>query len=206
MTTDDKNDHEMLSTQPVESHTNDESPSLNSLEGASFRLSLAPERAEIRTPEKNEEKERVRPRLNHQKELLKLLSSFSTRHHHWQVFCDFCEMAAISFSNAVDFRQSEKREERYMQIVKGYSKEEVMKFPEGLGHLTMALEEGFSDVLGRTYHDLELHNKWAGQYFSPYPLCQMMARMAASAYTLAGCVTRSAWIGRAGGRMVCGRR
>jgi len=51
------------------------------------------------------------------------------------------------------------------------------KFPEMLGALTLALEAEPSDVLGRTFHELELHNKWAGQFFSPYPLCRMMAAM-----------------------------
>jgi type I restriction-modification system DNA methylase subunit len=32
-------------------------------------------------------------------------------------------------------------------------------------------------MLLRTFHELELHNKWAGQFFSPYPLCRMMAAM-----------------------------
>jgi hypothetical protein len=31
--------------------------------------------------------------------------------------------------------------------------------------------------MGRTFHDLELHNKWNRQFFSPYPLCRMMAKM-----------------------------
>ncbi len=31
--------------------------------------------------------------------------------------------------------------------------------------------------MGRTFHNLELHNKWAGQFFSPDAICQMMAKM-----------------------------
>ena len=34
--------------------------------------------------------------------------------------------------------------------------------------LTMALEEAPADVLGGTFHARELHNKWSGQFFSPY--------------------------------------
>lgn len=50
-------------------------------------------------------------------------------------------------------------------------------FPQLLAEVVMALEEHFGDVLGRTFHDLELHNKWAGQFFSPDAICQMMAAM-----------------------------
>jgi hypothetical protein len=109
--------------------------------------------------------------------ITKMIEGMAHRHHKWTVFGDFVEMAAISVSNAVDLRNRDKREARYMEIVKGYERDEVQKFPEMMGALTLKLEEGFDDVLGRTYHQLELHNKWTGQFFSPYPLCKMMALM-----------------------------
>ena len=124
-----------------------------------------------------EVKDRARPPPDHQKDLVKAVESLGYRHGHWQVFADFVEMAAIAVSNAVDLAKRDKREERYMEVVKRYKPEELAKFSEMLGSLTTALAEGTSDVLGRTFHDLELHNKWAGQYFSPYPLCQMIAKM-----------------------------
>lgn len=86
-------------------------------------------------------------------------------------------MAAVSVSNAVDRAQRDAREERYMQVIKRYEPEELAKFPQMLAEVTLALETEPSDVLGRSFHDLELHNKWAGQYFSPYPLCRMIATM-----------------------------
>ena len=125
-------------------------------------------------------RDRARPPPDYQKELLKLFASFAYRHSAWQVFADFVEAAAISISNAVDLPHREKREERYMHIVKGYKPDELSAFPKMLGELTLALEEEPFDVLGRTFHDLELHNKWSGQFFSPYPLCQMMAKMTLS--------------------------
>lgn len=114
---------------------------------------------------------------DHQKELVKLISGLAYRHSQWQVFSDFAEMAAISISNAVDLAQSQTREERYMQIIQRYRADELAKFPQMLAALTMAMEEEPADVLGRTFHDLELHNKWAGQFFTPYHVCRMMAKM-----------------------------
>jgi type I restriction-modification system DNA methylase subunit len=114
---------------------------------------------------------------DYQKELTKLISSLAYRHSAWQVFADFSEMAAISMSNAVDLAQREGREARYLEVVKRYSKEEIDKFPQMLAHLVEALEADPSDILGKTFHDLELHNKWAGQFFTPFPVCRMMAKM-----------------------------
>lgn len=121
--------------------------------------------------------EQSRPPPDHQKELVKLLGFLAYRHGAWQAFVDFAEAAAISISNAVDLPQREKREERYMQLIKRYQPDELAKFPQMLAELTLALEDELTDVLGCSFHDLELHNKWAGQFFSPYPLCRMMAEM-----------------------------
>src|SRR5262245_24986330 len=117
MTSDKKAEDKMFSTQPSETLTTDEPPTLENFEGASFRLSLTPERAEARhrskddsaslpcgdePEEKSEEKQetddQARPRItvDHQKELLKLFNGFPSRHHRWQLFSDFCEMAAIT--------------------------------------------------------------------------------------------------------------
>lgn len=86
-------------------------------------------------------------------------------------------MGAIAVSNSVDRRQAADREARYMSIVGKYSKDEQNKIAELLGMLVMELERDPRDVLGETFHELELHNTYKGQFFTPYPLCQMMARM-----------------------------
>ena len=114
---------------------------------------------------------------DHQKELFKLIGGLACRRSQWQVSSDFAEMAAISISNAVDIGPREKREGRYMEIFKRYQPDELQKFPQMFCDLTLALKDEPSDVLGKTFHDLELHNKWSGQVFTPYVLCRMMAKV-----------------------------
>ena len=46
-----------------------------------------------------------------------------------------------------------------------------------LGMLVACLEQETTDVLGTLYHRLALHNHQSGQFFTPYPLCQVMAKM-----------------------------
>lgn len=113
-------------------------------------------------------------------DMVKVIRDLSHRHSPYRVYSDFVEMSAIAFSNAVDKPQFEKREQRYFDIIKGYTKEELNTFPKMLGMLTQHLEAGFNDVLGNVYHELELHNERAGQYFTPYPICQMMAKLQAN--------------------------
>jgi hypothetical protein len=127
-------------------------------------------------------KDRVRPpprppARGPEKELVKLFEQLAYRHDKWKVFADFCEMAAIEFSNRVDPSHYEKREARYIQIAKAYDRSEVELFPQLLTHIIMALEDDMTDVLGRVFHALELHNKYAGQFFTPDTACRMMAMM-----------------------------
>ncbi|MVM34255.1 N-6 DNA methylase [Spirosoma sp. HMF4905] len=109
--------------------------------------------------------------------MAKAIRNLAYRHGTYNVFADFCEMAACSFSNAVDKRNFDAREERYMTIVRKYTQEEVNVFPQLLGMLSEALEVGPRDVMGELFHELELHNEHAGQFFTPYHLCEMMAQL-----------------------------
>ncbi|TGE04603.1 N-6 DNA methylase [Hymenobacter fodinae] len=108
-------------------------------------------------------------------EIAKVVRSLAHRHSTYEVFADFVEMAALAVSNSVDLAQYDKREARYMEIVGKYKPEEVQQFPQMMGALVMGLEEGPDDILGATFHELEIHNEHKGQFFTPYHLCRMMA-------------------------------
>ena len=116
-------------------------------------------------------------RGQHQKELAKILREVAERHTLWQVFSDFLAMAALSISNSMDKRQFDQREAEYMQIVGRYSKAEANLIAHGLAHVVMGLEEGPQDFLGSLFMSLELGNAWAGQFFTPYEVSLMMAKM-----------------------------
>lgn len=91
-------------------------------------------------------------------------------------------MSAISISDTVDFTHRGERESRYLEIISSYPKQHQGLFPDMFTHLVMALEEkaqttGPEDVLGVIFHDLELHNKYKGQFFTPQPVADCMAKM-----------------------------
>lgn len=117
--------------------------------------------------------------LRGRKLLVHLMEQLSAKNGHgaWRIFGDFVAMAALAISNSVDLRMREAREAEYMQLVKRYEPEDMQLFPQMLAALVDELESGMTDCLGSVFHDLELHNKYAGQFFSPYVLCQMMAQM-----------------------------
>ena len=118
------------------------------------------------------------------KSLVKLIEQAAYRHSVWQVFSDFLEMSAVSISNSIDPVHREDRERRYMEIVKGYNKAEMNLFPQMLTELVKSLEQcaqekSLDDILGKTFHELELHNKYKGQFFTPQSVCNMMGSITA---------------------------
>ena len=109
--------------------------------------------------------------------LSKKLKSFSYKHNLWEVYRDFIEIAAITISNAIDIKNFPKREKRYMEVIKKYSKDELLKFAELMAELIKELEKNPRDVLGELYMSLELGDKWKGQFFTPDSVAELMAEM-----------------------------
>jgi len=118
-------------------------------------------------------------RIDHKKELVSLITKLSYRYDKWEIFSDFVELSAISISNSADKSHWQERENRYLEIVKKYSKEELNQFVSMLGELVLSLEDEPTDVLGEVFHTLELHNKFKGQYFSPMPICRFLGEISA---------------------------
>ena len=113
----------------------------------------------------------------HQKQIEKLMRSAAHRYRLHEVFRDFCELAAISISNRFDLLNYDEREKRYLQIVQRYEPDEVKTFPQMLAELTESAETGFKDSLGELFMALELSDNWKGQFFTPYHLSAVMARL-----------------------------
>ncbi|WP_347563640.1 N-6 DNA methylase [Pseudoflavonifractor sp. 524-17] len=112
-------------------------------------------------------------------EFLKTFKSLTYRHRGWDIWNDFVVMAACALSNPVDKAHYEKREARYLRIIKKYNKEEQDKFPTLFAHTVMALEfNSEQDFLGRLYTQLGLQDEGRKQHFTPYSVCQLMADIA----------------------------
>lgn len=118
----------------------------------------------------------------HFQELLKLIKHLAYSRDTWEIFNDFLEMSAISISNTVDLKHYDEREKQYLSTINKYTTEHQKIFPEMLATLVLALEHeyqtnGFVDILGSLFHELELHNKYKGQFFTPQHICTMMGKM-----------------------------
>ena len=125
---------------------------------------------------------------NHRKEFIKLLEKAAGRFGTWNVFSDFLQLAALSLSNSSDIyhiMNGEKiwneREENYLRIVNRYSENERKLFPQIFSELILELEDAcksrYRDVLGEIFHEMEFHDKWKGQFFTPQSVSDMMGEI-----------------------------
>ena len=131
-----------------------------------------------------------------QSEFQKLFSTLCGSRSDWQVWSDFITMSATAISNACDREgpTHDDREKQYMELARGYTKDEVDTLARLLSIVVLALEDNpRQDFLGEVFQGLGLNSHWKGQFFTPYHMCEFMAEI-----TLGGVeaeIERKGWIG-----------
>lgn len=102
----------------------------------------------------------------------------------YKVWSDIMLLFATSIANSIKLEQEEfkkvwqEREQSYLETIKQYSKKEQNVICQMFEMLFMELEQNpDQDLLGQLYMNLEISNSNAGQFFTPYDLCFMMAKL-----------------------------
>ncbi len=100
-----------------------------------------------------------------------------------KLISDVFECGAIAISNGITLNKSEKREERYKQIMKTYKPRERELIADIFGKIfallsSVVYDNGvFNDYLGDLFMRCEQGEKRAGQFFTPYHVSRCMAEM-----------------------------
>ena len=119
-------------------------------------------------------KNNIRLETTQQKEIYSRFRLLADRYSAWQVWADFITMSACSLSMA----DREQHEEEYASIAKQYTSGELQNLCEMFALTVLALEERpDQDFLGDLFMRFDLGNTWKGQFFTPYCICKMMARI-----------------------------
>lgn len=121
---------------------------------------------------------------DHKKQFLKKLQGLSRSRSPHRVFSDWLEIAAISMHQLPYHGQElerdaafDKFEQLYLERIEPYSKEELNVFGELLALTIAEHHTDYGDFLGEVAGDAELLNARGGQFFTPYHLCQAIAKM-----------------------------
>lgn len=94
-----------------------------------------------------------------------------------EVFKDVVICCAYALANNADF--NEKRENEYLRIINKYLDNEKEEFPKILASLFNEYNTTSEpiDILGDVYIDLGLFKKEVSQFFTPLPVCNLMAKI-----------------------------
>lgn len=109
------------------------------------------------------------------KEFISKLSNLDRSRSVSTVFNDFLTLSCCSLAQTV--YRSDNLEQRYLNIVKTYTKEQAEEFSKLLAFLVLGLEQESQDFLGQVYMFLNLGSQANGQYFTPYSVSKFMAEI-----------------------------
>lgn len=110
--------------------------------------------------------------MRNDKSFTRIMDGLAQRHGIHQVFSDFLTLLICAFSHG-------RMEKLYMETIGRYEKPDAYTISEALGALVVEMTgdgSGMIDVLG-TYFEENLSHGRNGQFFTPQPVCDMMARM-----------------------------
>lgn len=114
------------------------------------------------------------------KEIIDILKQISGRYSMYEVFHDWIKCCSIAIQNAYTQMTGlwESREKEYLDTMKKYEKEEGLLFSEMLLLLEIELKKRPRDILGEIFMESEMGSKATGQFFTPYKISELLARLA----------------------------
>ena len=116
-------------------------------------------------------------------DIVKMLAEISGRYNYHIVFQDWVQVMALSIQNnccSAHDRIWGKREQSYLNVMNKYTQKEKKMFSIMLGMLVEDFEEeGITDVLGEIYMSQDSGNNRLGQFFTPFHISEMCARLVA---------------------------
>ncbi len=113
-------------------------------------------------------------------DIIKEIEKISGDYSGYEIFSDWVKATAIGITNGSDMIRGKvwkKREEQYKDLVRKHGAEKMKTFADMTGMLCIALEENMEDVLGRIYMEAGLGSKQTGQFFTPFHISHMIARI-----------------------------
>lgn len=110
-------------------------------------------------------------------EFIKTIGSIDYSLSRYDVVKDFAELTRITILNQLTPFYSDDAENRYLEIVKNYKKDDLNKIAHLFALVQIALDDSKGDFLGECLMSLDMGSKHIGQFFTPYHLCRLNAEI-----------------------------
>lgn len=109
------------------------------------------------------------------KEFISKLSNLDRSKSVSTIFNDFLTLSCCSLAQTV--YRSKNLEQKYLNIIKTYTKGQAEEFSKLLAFLVFGLEQAPQDFLGQIFMSLNLGSQANGQYFTPDSVSKFMAEI-----------------------------
>ena len=109
------------------------------------------------------------------KNIVKKIQDLDHKYNYDEIFFDWVRCMFYTYTNTCNKVGYSDREEKFKRIVDKHGKEVIEVFLECHAELVMLFEKEIDDYLGKIYHELGIHNKMKGQFFTPFHLSKLMA-------------------------------
>jgi hypothetical protein len=108
--------------------------------------------------------------------IVKKIQSTDQKYNYDEIFFDWIKSMFYAYANTCNTEGYEDREKEFNRLVEKHGEKTMQMFYECHAELVMLFEEkGIDDYLGKIHHQLGVHNKMKGQFFTPFHLAKMMA-------------------------------
>ena len=118
--------------------------------------------------------------MNYEEFIINKITMLSGKYTPYQIFSDWITMMAVSIQNSckiIHDKIYKEREDMYVAIAKRYSTDELKTLADMGGALAIVLGERFGDILGEIYMKSGCGNENTGQFFTPYHLSYLTAKL-----------------------------
>ena len=118
--------------------------------------------------------------MSSKKEIIDIIMQLSGKYAPYNIFSDWVQMSALAIQNAcclIHNKIWQDREQAYIDTARKYTDAELELFGKMFVLLGDALTENLSDVLGEIYMETGMGSKYTGQFFTPFHLSELCARM-----------------------------
>lgn len=113
--------------------------------------------------------------------IINAINMISGKYSAYEVFTDWIRCMALSISNSLEMTHNklwQERERAYLDTIKKYTLEEQIRLCKMSAWLAETLDEGPDDVLGTVYMESGMGSKAAGQFFTPFNVSELCAKVA----------------------------
>jgi len=111
-------------------------------------------------------------------DIIKGIQDISGKYNPQMVFNDWIHLACLSISCFC--KDDEEKENEYKSIASKYTSEELKRFSEFTGMLTLLIEQEIKDYLGSIFMRLESGSARTGQFFTPFHLSVLTSEVGLS--------------------------